>query len=277
MQLDGHAYLLCPLIWSLVSGLVQFHNETCNECASKSMQVLEKSTRDAEMLRRMFAEESMTCTWVFEWKSPNSWWSRKERQVNSEVESMLIILFDIKVMIIHREFVMAGQKVNSTYYCDFCSDYLIMYEDFTLNFGDKRTGCCIMTTHCLSLPFSQGNFLPKTWLLPPTNPTHLIWRIVNFDCFPNWRYHHFDTIEVIKVPNILTEHNFQDAFKNGRSTGNSAYAWKGTTLRVIVASTSNVSFWPYVSTSPGNYGYELCMFKFIVRSRRRGRGGKSFT
>jgi hypothetical protein len=45
---------------------------------------------------------------------------------------------------------------------------------------------------------------------------------------------HFDTIEVIEtesqaVLNSLTEHDFQDAFKGGRSTGNGAYTWKGTT------------------------------------------------
>jgi hypothetical protein len=41
------------------------------------------------------------------------------------------------------------------------------------------------------------------------------------------RGHHFDTIEVMEaesqaVLNTLTEHDFQDAFKNGRSTGNGA-------------------------------------------------------
>jgi hypothetical protein len=36
-----------------------------------------------------------------------------------------------------------------------------MCEDFTPNFGDKRTGCCITTTHCLTLPFSPGKFDQK--------------------------------------------------------------------------------------------------------------------
>jgi hypothetical protein len=41
----------------------------------------------------------------------------------------------------------------------------------------------------------------------------------------------------------LTEHDFQDAFKkNGRCDGNSAYAQKGTTLKVMVASRPKVSF-----------------------------------
>jgi hypothetical protein len=48
---------------------------------------------------------------------------------------------------------------------------------------------------------------------------------------------HFDTVEVIKtesqaVLNSLTEHDFQDAFKNGRSAGNGAYVWKGTSSGV---------------------------------------------
>jgi hypothetical protein len=42
---------------------------------------------------------------------------------------------------------------------------------------------------------------------------------------------HFDTIEVMEaesraVLNSLTEHGFQDAFENGRSSGNGAYGPK---------------------------------------------------
>jgi hypothetical protein len=49
---------------------------------------------------------------------------------------------------------------------------------------------------------------------------------------------HFDTIEVIEaelqaVWNTLTEQDFLDAFKNGRSSGNGACPQKGTTLRVL--------------------------------------------
>jgi hypothetical protein len=44
------------------------------------------------------------------------------------------------------------------------------------------------------------------------------------------------------VLNSLTEHGFQDTFKNGRSAGNGEYALKGTTSRVIVASKPKVNF-----------------------------------
>jgi hypothetical protein len=48
--------------------------------------------------------------------------------------------------------------------------------------------------------------------------------------------------------------------KHGRSAGNGAYVWKGTTSRVMVASRPKVSFWPDGNTSPGNYGYQWYVF-----------------
>jgi hypothetical protein len=57
------------------------------------------------------------------------------------------------------------------------------------------------------------------------------------------------------VLNTLTEHYFQDAFKNGRNAGNGAYTWKGTTSRMMVASRPKLMF--EGSTSPENYGYSL--------------------
>jgi hypothetical protein len=31
-----------------------------------------------------------------------------------------------------------------------------LFEDFVLNFGDNKTGCCITTAHRLTLPFHEG-------------------------------------------------------------------------------------------------------------------------
>jgi hypothetical protein len=36
-----------------------------------------------------------------------------------------------------------------------------MCEDFGPKFGDKRTGCCITTTHNLTLPFPPGILFTK--------------------------------------------------------------------------------------------------------------------
>jgi hypothetical protein len=44
------------------------------------------------------------------------------------------------------------------------------------------------------------------------------------------------------VLDALREHDFQNLFKNDRSAGNGAYAWKGTTSRVMVASKLKISF-----------------------------------
>jgi hypothetical protein len=48
-------------------------------------------------------------------ESPNSLGPRKVRQVKSKFKSILIILLDIKD-IIHKEFVLAGQTLNSAYF-----------------------------------------------------------------------------------------------------------------------------------------------------------------
>jgi hypothetical protein len=70
--------------------------------------------------------------------------------------------------------------------------------------------------------------------------------------FPRWEVklkgrHFVDTVEVIEaesqaVLNTLTEHSFQDVFKNGKSADNGAYARKKTTSKVMVASRPKVSF-----------------------------------
>jgi hypothetical protein len=75
--------------------------------------------------------------------------------------------------------ILAGQTVNFAYYCDVLQQ---QHENMLrLHFGDRSTGCCIMTTHHLTLSLSPGNFCQKlTWLSSPTHPTFL--------CFPNWRY-----------------------------------------------------------------------------------------
>jgi hypothetical protein len=57
-------------------------------------------------------------------------------------------------VIFPKEFILAGQAVNSPYYWD-C---MKMCENFAPNFGDKRTCCCIATTHRPTLLFSTGNF-----------------------------------------------------------------------------------------------------------------------
>jgi hypothetical protein len=88
---------------------------------------------------------------------------KKERQVKSKAKSMLIIIFDIKG-IVPKEFVMAGQAVPHTT-VSFYGDCVNMCEDFGPDFGDKRTGRCITSTH------RPTSFSKATWLSSPTHPT----------------------------------------------------------------------------------------------------------
>jgi hypothetical protein len=104
------------------------------------------ATETLAMIKQAFGEESMSHAW----KSPNSLRPEKVRQVKSKVKNMIIIFFDIK-QIVHKEFVLAGQTM-------FYGKCVKMCEDFAPNFGDKRTGCCSMTMHRLTLPFPPGNF-----------------------------------------------------------------------------------------------------------------------
>jgi hypothetical protein len=71
--------------------------------------------------------------------------------------------------------------------------------------------------------FFTREFLSETmWLSSLTQPIH--WPPAAFLCFPDWRYQHFDTIEVIEaemqaVLNTLTEHDFWDALKMAEVLG----------------------------------------------------------
>jgi hypothetical protein len=91
-------------------------------------------------------------------------------------------------------------------------------KHFAPNFGDKRTGVCITTMCRLTLPFSPGNFFTKNNLTVIPHPSC-------FSFFPQLkvrlRGRHFHTFEVIEaesqaVLNILTDHDFQVAFKTWR-------------------------------------------------------------
>jgi hypothetical protein len=110
---------------------------------------------------------------------------------------MLIIFFDVRG-IVHKEFVMAGQIVNSAYYCDVYNDCMKMCKDFAPSHSS----------------FFTGKFLTK-------NNTTVIPHPPYFSLFSQLKMklegRQFDTIEVIEAEsrvmlNTLTEHNFQDAF-----------------------------------------------------------------
>jgi hypothetical protein len=77
----------------------------------------------------------------------------------------------------------------------FYGDCMLMCEDFAMNLGNKRTDCCITTMHCLTLPFSTGNFFTKNNMTVVPNPPY-------YSLFARLKVKlkgcHFGTIEVIE-------------------------------------------------------------------------------
>jgi hypothetical protein len=69
----------------------------------------------------------------------------------------------------------------------FYGDCVKMCEGFTPNFGDKRTGFCIMKTHRLTFTLSPGNFLPKTRLSRPLHTIRRTRPLSTFLYFPPFR------------------------------------------------------------------------------------------
>jgi hypothetical protein len=157
-----------------------------------------------------------------QWKSPNSPRPKKERQVKSKVKSMLIIFFDIKE-IVHKEFVLAGQTVNSSHYCDILRKLRenvqrLRYElwrqtNWLLHHDNAPSHSSIFTRESLT----NNNMTCH----PPTHPTSLTWPPATF-LFPRLKIklkgRSFDTFEVIEaeseaVMNTLIELDFHDAFK----------------------------------------------------------------
>jgi hypothetical protein len=155
MQRGGCANFLHPLIWSHAI----FALDPTSECACLG----KGAAKTLAMIRQAFGGESMSLRWVSEWHA----WFRadKKRWDRWRAKSRECSLFSLTSRgLLTKKFVLAIQTLNSAYYCDILGDCMRMCEDFTPNFGDK-TGCCIMTTHHLTLPFSPTNFWPKaTWL-----------------------------------------------------------------------------------------------------------------
>jgi hypothetical protein len=114
MQLDGCADFPRSFIWSRVSGLMRFRDGSHKRTASNFVQIPEKvrQRRDPGNETSVWGRKHEPYT-----ESLNSHTQKRSRQVNNKVRSMLIIFVDIK-LIVDKEFVLAGQTVNSTYYCD---------------------------------------------------------------------------------------------------------------------------------------------------------------
>jgi hypothetical protein len=142
----------------------------------------------------------------------------------------------------------------------FYGDYMKMCEYFALNFGNKlHHNNALFHTFFFTREFLTKNNMT---LIPPPYFSLFLQLKIKLKC------PHFDTIDMIEtesqaVLNTLTEHDFQDAFKNCGSAWNCAYAPKVTASRVIVDIGPKVSFCPDGSPSLGNYGIAPCTVYYI--------------
>jgi hypothetical protein len=102
--------------------LTAYQKQQCVNICKEHRQI---ASDDATFLSRFVTGDE---SWIYsydpeakqqssQWKSPNSLRPKNARQVKSKVKCMLIIFVDIKG-IVHKESILAGQIVNSTYYCD---------------------------------------------------------------------------------------------------------------------------------------------------------------
>jgi hypothetical protein len=145
----------------------------------------------------------------------------------------MLIIFDVKG-IVHKEFVLAGQTVDSANYCDFLRRLLENVQRLLPEIWRQKNWLLHHDNAPLRIFFfQQGMFNRKQ------HDCRLTWPPANF-LFSRLKGRHFYTIEVMEVEsqsalNTLTEHDLR------------RISQKGTISREIVQ--------PNGSSSRGKYGW----------------------
>jgi hypothetical protein len=163
--------------------------------------------------------------------------------------------------VVHKDFILAGQTVSSTYYHDLLWQLLENVCIFHLKPCRQKNWLLHRKNGLSHAPFiTRECLIETTWLSSPTNPTHLTWSPATFLCFSDWKYRHVDTVEVIEpelqlVLNTLKGNDFQDACEIDECLRTiHTHGRGGTTTRVMVASRLTFGSWPNGISSPTIYG-----------------------
>jgi hypothetical protein len=136
--------------------------------------------------------------------------------------------------------------------------YILLWLRFELWL--RKTGCCITTTHHLTLPFHQGIFDQKQHEChsPPTllfSVSQLKIKLKGCHAIlTQLRWSRQNCRQCWTPSQNVTSRIY---FINSRSAGIGAYPWMGTTSKVMMTSRPKLSFWPDGSPSHGNYRWFL--------------------
>jgi hypothetical protein len=172
-------WFLRPFIWGCVSGLMWFHDGSESECASNFVQISENVRRRPwQWLDRHLGRKA----WAIHGQSKLT---KTEKCGTGEEQRSYSIIFSHIKGIVHKEFILVGQTVNSTYYCDVSrqqhenlwrlhpelwqqKNWLLHHEKapsltsfYTFTPGNFRPA---------HTSFKPGNFRPETTWLPPPHP-----------------------------------------------------------------------------------------------------------
>jgi hypothetical protein len=104
----GLADFLCPFIWSRVSDLMRFRTADQKQRNINVCELHQIASDAAAFLSRVITGGE---SWIYGY-GPYTKQQSSQRKKKSRVKNMLVIVFDIKG-IVHKEFVLAGQTVNS--------------------------------------------------------------------------------------------------------------------------------------------------------------------
>jgi hypothetical protein len=144
-------------IW-ILDFYLRFRDWSYSECASNFMKI---SVKVWQRPRIWLDMRLMKTAWAVHWSLNDilgSGQTENSRQINIKVEIKVIIFFDIKG-IVHKEFLLWGQAVNSAYYCGIL---LRLFENvwrFHPEIRQQESGCYITThrpPHCLGI-FTKNN------------------------------------------------------------------------------------------------------------------------